>query len=425
MEKEQLVSPFKNNVVAKKHRVILTNLLNYFLTFIGTYFLVVIAANPIATNLPVSNDIKASINANSKELYKIVGETHIQTYDETVGTLISIDSMKTAYLTTLVKTSYYINDTKYLEQDVKKEDTFLNNVNYPNDNLSYYYLLYKTAAGHEELSSYIIDGVDYKDDKITYQYEKIMGYSSLSYDGYFISKENYNLLKEEFKIIPRYEILNLDYAKYLANYLAYKTSGGIEESVWSNIGAAYLNGSNYARNEVETKYTPYITVATKINDDIKAYTVVYIVAAVLAYTLAFGILYVLVPLVNKKHKYESVGFLIMKEGYSTREELEPTWVNYLINCISRYIIGFSCIFLCFIFNGLYELTSINFGYFSFFGLLMGCLAYGLLSNLFVLFNKNHQDFASFTSLLLIKDKNEFEGPIEDVQEKEQRKDKRK
>ena len=105
MNKLLTVSKYKNNLIAKKSRVFLSSLLDYFILVVLTFIVFTVAGTPIMTSLPVFNNAISEINEKTSDLYSIVSETRLQTFDE--------DRME--YLQMTIEEYISVNGTKGLE----------------------------------------------------------------------------------------------------------------------------------------------------------------------------------------------------------------------------------------------------------------------------------------------------------------------
>ena len=91
----------------------------------------------------------------------------------------------------------------YVNVNVNISETFLNVIDekgnaYPLDNLSYYFLFFK--SNEVTLNNYFINGIDYSDKKTDYLYLEILNYDSNNIDStFFILTEDYNEMPSNFQ----------------------------------------------------------------------------------------------------------------------------------------------------------------------------------------------------------------------------------
>ncbi|MCQ2815429.1 MAG: hypothetical protein MJ227_04090 [Bacilli bacterium] len=420
MRKQLEFSTYKNNVPAKKSRVFYSNLINYFSTFIVTFIFAVLAVNPIITNLPITKSAQNEALTISEGLYQIVDDFRVQKYDKETKSLKSVSEMADLYLNKLCLTSLYTYNQTYSDTPIDIKDTFFNieNLNYPNDNLSYYF--FNKKKNTEDLKSYVYDNVDYSNNINGLMYSKVMNYDVDTYKDYFISETDYNKLDPSLQIIDRHNILSITHTELLKNYLKFKNTGGKEETTYFYLEETYVRASIFITYEIETKYQPYIYLNSELSRLGNYISGEYIIGYSLAYLLAFIFLYLIVPLFgHNKELFNSLGFRIIKLALTTKDEYEPGFLEYFLNFLIRFVIGYSCLILAFFFTGLIQITGFTIGWFSMIGLLIATLIFGLISNIFLIFSSANQDFTSFVSRLYIKDKTTFEGPIEDSGSKDE------
>ena len=98
MKKELYVSAYKNNVLAKRGKILLAVICDYFLVFILGFILFIGFVTPINASLPVYKSNLNNINLSKEKLNEIVGSTHIQEYDEESKSLIDIKVTGHKYL---------------------------------------------------------------------------------------------------------------------------------------------------------------------------------------------------------------------------------------------------------------------------------------------------------------------------------------
>ena len=114
MSNQEEYSIYKNNLTAKKSKIIYACLVDYFLTFILTFILYVGVLTPINVALPITKTNIDGIYKSQEVLNQIVGSTRIQTYDEENNNLVDIEDDINKYLISLAKTSCYAYNKEYI-----------------------------------------------------------------------------------------------------------------------------------------------------------------------------------------------------------------------------------------------------------------------------------------------------------------------
>ena len=424
MKKEMFVGKYKNNILAKKSKVFLSSLLDYFLVVITTFIIFVAVANPICTALPFFNNNLDNLSNITTNLYKIVSETRLQAYDEETNSLkdISIDS--NAYVEALVKTSFFVYNEpypltfneetgQYIFENIEVLDTFYqksyNNISFPHDNLSYYYFDFKES--NDSLNSYIYDDKDYQNNKSDFLYKEVLDLNNPSLNNYFLTSTEYDLLEEKYKEIDRYQILNLDAAKMLMSYIVYKDRGEEITALYTNLNTAYQNAVQFFIDEVENNYSPYLEKLSDFNNSYNTYVISYIISLSLSYLLSYLIFIVIIPIFLKDHK--TLSFKIMKLGICRYDEFEPAILNYVINKIFIFVLYFNGVFFSLLFMNLLPISSFNIygSGFSYFQVILFSALLGILSYLFLIVSRNNQLLSLFGGNMVLKNTEEFENNI--------------
>ena len=410
MKKEELYSPYFHNVVASRKKIFLGSLCDYFLVFILTTVLYTLVGSSILSSLPITKSNNEAMASSNTSLRKIVGETHIQTYNEEEDSLTSVETMAKDYIVALAKTSYYVNgDLLFPVSSTEKVtlsegDTFLNEENkgYDLNPLAYYFCSFK--AQHEELNFYTYDGVDYSSDKKKGLYEYAFGYTSGSYSSFF---------EEKAKNLSQYETLTLAKAKSITDYLYYGDSGA--SSVYSALSKAYNNASKKFVEEVESKYQAYINEQARFNEAYGNSTLGYLLTLYLTYALSFVILEI-IPVFNKRKV--TIGYYVHKLAYAKENETNPKWYQFLLKSLIRFFLYLSSPALLLLLFSQWGLLFYSFGFFRFIYLVAFSLILLLVSNILMLNNKNHQGIAELGSALLLKDTDELEANDPEFAKKE-------
>jgi hypothetical protein len=425
VKKELFVSKFKNNLVSKKTKVIYSDLINYFLVVILT-FAFFICAYSINSFIPVVNDSITQINENKDKLNRLVGETRIQEYDATKKDLVSFNVTAKTFFVTLVKTSYYVNNEMYpiydevlktyVNVNVNISETFLNVVDekgnaYPLDNLSYYFLVFKSKE--VTLNNYLINGIDYSDKKTDYLYLEMLNYDSNNIDStFFISIEDYNEMPSNFQTISRFNFLKFDMAQTIMSYLVYGETG-IPEENYNKLLNCYINASNLGVKDIEKNYIKYREINNNFYNHYKIYVLSLVLCLIVSYILAFIVLNVVIPGVTRGRN--SIGEKIFKLGLCRTDEMEPTILNLFIYQLINFFLFFSSTIFTLFFMNILNISVFSSNGINLFQFIIFSLGLDLLSFIFVLINKNNQNLSLFAGQMLIKDTKEFEGISKEIE----------
>ncbi len=430
------ISEFKNNVIAKKSKIFFYSLIDYFSLLVLSFIFLVGVANPITT---VCSGYKDSVNGVAETvstLNEIVSSTRLMRVDDD-GDLEDISYLTTEYITALVKTSCYVHEIEYwyeiegsdeyLRQVPSIEETFLykydeeNDLDYPNDPLLYYYLVFKVE--NEELSSYVYNNEDRSTSSLDdFFYKQILAFNTSTMTDYFITNADYNNLDEYYQEeLSRFNILNKRYAENLSLYLVFSDSTSTSTTtLYSYLSTYYQSATQYFIDEVEANYTPYIEARDNYNIYYSRFSLYNIYAMLSSYTLAFVILFVVVPIFLKSHR--TIGQKLFKLGFTRVDEMEPTWKNILVYNVVIFILFFSNQLFSARFLGNYGVISFNLygSMFSLFQVIIFALLVLILSYIFLAFNKNHQTISLLSSGMVVKQVDEFEAGIakEDVMDDE-------
>lgn len=414
---ELLVSKYKNNVLAKRSKVFLSSLLDYFLIVIVSFMLFIIVTNPVISVLPSFKENINNLNDTTLKLYQIVSETRLQTFDEEHNSFISIDNDARKYVTTLLKTSLYVRgmdlpSTNQEEEQIDIKDTFLNtdNNNYPNDNLSYYFYTFK--SNNESLNNYIYSDIDYSNNKEDYLYLEALDFDNELFNDYFISKEEFNNLNidNDFKSsLNRFNILSEDYQSYLISYLVYNEDNESLVSIYNNLATSYKNAIQIFINEVETNFTPYLETNDSFNYYYNYYVLTYIIALLITYLITFIVFIIIIPLGIKDNR--TIGLKVLKLGICRSDELEPNLFNIVIKDILLFILYFNSILFTLFFVNLLPISVFPLfnSHFSLIQVVIFSLLLLILSYIYLIFSKNHQVLSLLSSNLVIKNSEEFEN----------------
>ena len=412
MKKELYVSAYKNNVLAKRGKILLAVICDYFLVFILGFILFIGFVTPINASLPVYKSNLNNINLGKEKLNQIVGSTHIQEYDEESKSLIDIKVTGHKYLEALTKTSYFIFNEKYPYKnengiyeykDVSKEETL---INVENNNLVYYFINFK--SNHDDLNSFIYEEKNYENNK--YEYLKaLLSYDTYNLDKYFISETEFNNLQDKYNL-TNYEILNKDTSKLLMNYYAYNDSSNSINEIINGLLTRYYETCNYGVNDIENNYSLYKNTYNK--DFIpyyNSYLLSLVISNLISYVLSFIVLEIIIPLCFKKNK-TSLGNRILKLALERKDLMEPTYLNLSLYKVSRFLIFFSSNFLSLLFIGQLGVILYDFGLgVSYFEFLLFSFGLSIVSLIFFFINKDRQLLSNLVSFTTYKNIEEFEN----------------
>ena len=424
MKKDLLVSEYKNNVLAKKSKVFFASLTDYFSTLLLSFVLLIGVANPIASLFSGYQNTVSEISFNYNELTDIISSTRLVEIDEKTKETIDINVTSRKYIENLVKTScyvyqinyiYYNSETKeYINKIPDISETFVQKttensdvISYPNDNLLYYYLVFKTE--NEDLNSYIYNGNDVNNNKIDYFYKNILTFDVDGLRNNFITNTDYLNLEETIQNeLNRFNILNEISTKNMIQYLVYNdTSSESVTNLYNYLNNAYQNATQFFINEVEANYTPYINTRLTYNNIYSRFVIYNVLTLLSSYIVSFIILFIVLPIFLKK---KTLGLKIFKLGFSRIDELEPSKLNYFLYYLVIFILYFSsALFSSFFINNMGVLSFNLFNTsFNFFQIIMFTLLIGILSYLYLAFNKNHQTISLLVSNMVIKQTDEYE-----------------
>jgi len=417
------VSSFKNNLIAKRSKIIFSRLIDYFSVVIISFIFFACCTSLINSSLPYVKEAYSGITTLNTELKKVVGETRIQEYDEESNSLKDISVSSEKYITCLTKTSLYIYGEKYpvlneltKEYDlneISKDETFLNqgeidqkgNYNYPNDNLSYFFLTFKSE--NESLNDYIVDKVDYSSKKEEYLYTKMLGYENQTIQKYFIDEPSYNSFSNKGDL-SRYNILNKKTSEALKNYLVYSDS--TSKTIYSYLSNCFYNASSLGVKQVENNYSEYIELNNKFMPSYNIYVLSLVLSYIFAFLLGFSVVYVVNPLLSKKKV--TLGMKVFKLAVVRTDEMEMRWNNNTAELIMLFLTDFSSIiFSLFFLNQLSISTYAYGGSINLFQFIIFSLGLDVISLVIFFINKNHQLLSNFAPLSVIKDTEAFEEAV--------------
>lgn len=416
MKKELYISPYKDNVIAKKSKIIYSFLFDYFITIIFSFFFFAALINPINLSLPFNSNNLKRMNEINIELKEIVSETRIQGYDSETQKLVDEETEFKSYLTTIVKTSYYVRNLDYPKTNNKVEinETFLNKGNkdengnyyYPNDNISYFFFTFKSKES--SLNDYVIDNIDYKDNKETYLYEKIMKCNENDISLYF-EKEGSSLINNE---ISRYQILTYNEdgsgaANILMNYLVYEDRSTLSSNVYNIFKNHYFYALNEGVSQVEKYYSKYIEKNKEFTSHYNSYMISLIISHIISFLLGFIVSVIIIPLFNKDKM--TISNKVLKIVISRTDEMKPKWYNILIKNIVLLVEFFSSIFVEMFLLG--QVSLLTYGVFNLLYVILFSLMVIIASFIYLFISNNNQSFSLLSSSLVYKQIDEFENKV--------------
>lgn len=409
--KQKELSPYKDNVIASKGKIVLSNLADYLVTMLLTLFLYFVVVSQIYTCLPQVKEMKSSLNDSQTSLRNIVSKTHLQT-SKNGEELYSVSEMNNSFLLTYAKTSFYLNDEKfpystkngYEKKDVSVEETFFVK-EYAKDPLAYYFYIYK--QNEPELSSYIYDGKDYSSNKDEYFFLKASLFEKDIFDGYFETKSNE---------LSSYRQLSFSKASLLTDYLVYGEKGDSAKKVYQTLSSSFQHAQSLFISEVESSLSSYVQENVKFLATYQNLNLGYVLSYFLSYCIAFPINEFLLPVFFKKKR--TIGLFFFKLGYSTLDDLELGTKNILLKGLLRFFLQLSSIFFVSFFFSSQSIFFVKYGsFFSFFYVLLFSFLLDIVSIVMALVSKRHQGVAELSSNIVIKDPLEFEGRVQEKEEK--------
>lgn len=414
--KMENVSRYKNNSVASKKKHIYSRLLDYFSTFVVSYLLFTIVY-AVGVRLPPYSKASTKYNEIALNAARYIGETHLESFDEETKTLSTISEDATQYLISLTKTSAYVHDLTYpvkqsdgtyVETVVTKEETFVYNaLEYPKDNLSYYFKKFKKIE--PSLNDYTYDEVDYKDDIDTYLYIKIMNINP----EYFVSKDDPALLAKG-EGVSNFVVLTLENTNKMINRIAKEeTIDSAAVELYNKLYGGYGNSIQYGIDEVQGKSAVYIEFLNQFNVAYQEVAKHLFIMFLIAYTLAFILLVVVLRIISKE--WVTIGQKVMNLSICSTKEMEVGPVQLTFYHLINYLLFSTSSLIGFFLMGMFGVFSLQvFPHINLLAIMLFLLTFELISLFFPFFNRNGHDLASVATRILVKDKGEYDAPIEEV-----------
>ncbi len=406
--KNKELSPYKDNVIASRGKIVLMNVADYLVTMIMTFLTYIIMLSTIFSSLPSTKANKEAIVNSQTNLRQIVGETHLQGLKSGGNELYSIDEMSESFLLTYAKTSYFLNDEEfpykandgYAKKNVTKEETFLEK-EYLKDPLGYYFYFYK--PNQETLNSYIYDGIDYSANKDDYFFLKASMFEKDAFENYFEKKT------EDISI---YRQLTLDKATLLSDYLVYGERGDDAKKVYQALSSSFKNAQNIFVNEVESLLPSYVAEYSVFLAKYQELNLDYIISYFIAYCFSFLISEFVMPLFLKKNR--TIGVFFFKLVYQNIDDTELGISNLIRKGAIRFLLQLSCLFLVAAISSSQGIYFIKFGsFFTFFYVLIFSFILDIISIVMTLITHTHQGAAELISGIIVKDPSSFDKRIKE------------
>lgn len=409
---ERIASKYAANSIASAKKHIFARLIDYFLTFICSLALFAVIL-PVSMNFPVYEKIGKELSSSRKAFYQYVDSTGILHYNEEHTDLLSVNDEADLYLENLAKTSAYVHklgfpvkqsDGTYLNREVEIEETFIyDKDNYPLDNISYYYRIFK--KNYDELNNY--NGKKYEeltyDELEEYQYSYIMKLNASNYVD--SSDPDYSSRGEG---VSTYVVLTLENTEQILRF--YKNDHN-DTKLYNSIYGCYGKGLQKAISEIENKSIAYKAILNRINAASNLFSTFQLVVYFICYTIIYFLLTLIVSLTSKE--WNTVGLKVMRLAMCEKGENEPPTWKYIVYHVLCYLGYFTSSLLAFVMLGNLGITALKvIGPITFLMMMAFILPFNLVSLFMPLFNKNyHYDLVTFFLRIVFKDKNEFDVPV--------------
>lgn len=378
--------------------------IDFFLLFIVTFLFFGAIATPIYSNLPSANENYSSYQEKGKELVKIADSTHLQmASDENYTSSLSMEETGKKYLTSLLKTSCYINGIDYEELDsngqkvtvtISEEDTFLNKdftSDKHNDLLSYYFVHFKYE---NNIGDYMYNGIDYSQENGEENIDKKIEY--LNSVILKLDSTNKDLVPEDFKISSDVFYLTDDNTNLLMQYLNFNDTNTSSYNLYVRIQNLFQESANIGIKDVESNYDLYKTTFNDFKTCYNNYVIGYDTSIILCYLLASIFIYLFFPLCFKDGV--TLGYKIMGMKTERTNGSRFTFPFLLIRFLIQTILFVCMTFFIPVFLG--KMTFLTVGFIGSVSLFSICLFTFLLTCLSIVFffiNKNRQTLSDFIS----------------------------
>ena len=212
----------------------------------------------------------------------------------------------------------------------------------------------------------------------------------------------------------RYTILTEEKTIEILNYFREDTK---DKKLYNSLYRSYACGIQAGIKDVEKNCIPYKTLANKLDYWIKQTSLVYIVAYSLSYVIAYLIMLFIPRLMFKE--WVTLGQRVLSIGISDKNELEPSAIRLIGYHLINFLLFYSTLFIALLLMGQISMLSLPLiGPITFLMVLLFILIFNIFSLFMPLFTKLNHDFSTYVTGILLKDKNEFDVPIEDSGVKE-------
>jgi len=394
----RIESPYFHYKEASKGKAFLTNLADYLIAALLTFFFFIAIAYPIVSVLPSSKEGYSAAQTFVSQSNECLLSSRLVERKEDGSDFKSEEEQSRDYLYALVRTSYF-NRSKASPIDRQsipsKDETFFSEDPYRNDPLGYYFFVFK--ENEPSLNSYVYDGTDVQNRKEEWFYQTAFGYSSLeNFESYDDSLSVYLQLKPAL-------------ADDLMDYWAYGESASSNgAALYRDLQSHHLKALHRFQKEIEEKYVPYLSLVEKTKSAYQNLMRNTLVGLLLAYGMAFAVAEWIFPLFFKNHR--TIAAKMMHVGYCRLDGSVMNAHNVMMKGLIRFLLYFSGIALSLAFANLWILFVYDFGGFSLYPFVFLSLALGLISIVFMLATKSHQGLAELFGGVLMKDLNVRDDP---------------
>ena len=365
------------------------NVIESLFILIGTIILFYAVARPIlfyAT--PYLNDINLK-EKSGNELTDILVESNLAEYDKKTNVLSTVDSLYSSFVYKNIKYCYESYKEIYKENlDEYGYETkldFFNSVeeiNYQNDNLGYFY------------TEYIIGKLDVNGDLII-NIDDSNKYNYFIYEVLDIDEEGSKFFEYDKNDLSIYPHLKLDVCRYLFQYhlmdVSYSTLRDTDNEFYNYFKDRYKEAGNYLLmySDYEENLSLYNNLYDKIELNLLS-------TSILSYVGSLFIFSFIIPLCFKDK--ETLSLKLFKCKRLNKED-KSTYLNYFLDGLKSFLYNFyTLLFSLFIFGGtnLLNIHFLEIGVFTFnsLHLILLSLIVNTISLLILLIKKNSQGLFS-------------------------------
>lgn len=215
-----------------------------------------------------------------------------------------------------------------------------------------------------------------------------------------------------------YPYLNLDTAKKIDEYFR-NEKYSVGKDIYSNIYDGYLRILNESINELENKYSPYISLKNQYTDlTIAIYRIKYI-ELFISYVIAILICYLILPLILKDGR--TISFKAFKLGVTNHKDMKLSWYNYILKIVitligSIPIMAITGLIFFGSSSGFDFISQGIIGNISLISLsLFMMIEYSISYTISFLMRKTHQSIAELFSLEIVKDSKDFKAVSKEIE----------